>query len=192
MQNDELRLSEILMGKKKRSKLGPTLIGSTLKDDFQFRKCGAMKISLVYLVSNSNRRDAERNLLRMYKQPEQPKRRGTSQDLSGRKMNFTETLLETLEKLPGVKGLQALAAEYYRERLFREVKARGNLPHHVAIIVEDSGQEEKINNLGGKKLEEVLEWCLELEIEHITMFALPMEVFERPARELGARMDLFK
>ncbi|KXB02492.1 hypothetical protein AKJ43_01625 [candidate division MSBL1 archaeon SCGC-AAA261D19] len=110
-------------------------------------------------------------------------------------MNFTETVLETLEKLPGLKDLRAMVADYYERRLFRKVKARGNLPRHVAIITNGKGtskQGEGIPTPEGGKLDKVLEWCRELGIKHATVFALPIGLLKRSDKEVKNHMRLFK
>lgn len=110
-------------------------------------------------------------------------------------MNFTEIVLETLEKLPGLKDLQALVAGYYERRLFRKVRARGNLPRHVAIITNGkkiSKQKKELPTPEGEKLDKVLEWCRELGIKHTTVFALPMELLKRSDKETKTHMQLFK
>lgn len=105
-----------------------------------------------------------------------------------------------IEKLPGVSTLQAMAAKYYEQRLLEEVKRIKNIPHHVGIILDgnrrfarEAGIKEFQGHvLGAKKLEEVLEWCQELGIKYITVYALSTENFNRSSEEIEALMDLFE
>jgi len=105
-----------------------------------------------------------------------------------------------IEKLPGVSTLQAIVARYYEQRLLDEVKQRGNVPLHVGVILDgnrrfarEAGMEEiRGHVLGAKKLEEVLDWCQDLGIKHITIYAFSTENFNRSKKEVKVLMDLFE
>lgn len=105
-----------------------------------------------------------------------------------------------VEKLPGIRELRKLARDYYEKRLFRKVKNSGNLPQHVAVILdgnrryaENAGiSKTDGHHLGAEKLEEVLEWCQELGIRHMTVYAFSKENFNRSTQEVGELMKLFK
>ena len=94
--------------------------------------------------------------------------------------------------------LYRLAARYYERRLLEEVK-RGEMPKHVAIILDGNrrfarkaGMDERQGyQLGAEKLEEVLGWCQELGIRYGTVYAFSTENFNRPKEEVDALMDLF-
>lgn len=104
-----------------------------------------------------------------------------------------------IEKLPGVSKLRAMAAKYYEQRLLDEVKRRGDIPEHVAVILDgnrrfarEAGMEElQGHTLGARKLEEVLGWCQELGIKHFTVYAFSTENLDRSGREVQALMDIF-
>ena len=109
-----------------------------------------------------------------------------------------------IEKLPiakllGVAKLRDIAAKYYEQQLLEEVRQRGNIPRHIAIILDGNrrfAQKSGLNKLqghvlGAKKLEEVLKWCQELGVKHITVYAFSTENFNRPSEEVKALMDLF-
>ncbi|MDH5443108.1 MAG: polyprenyl diphosphate synthase [Hadesarchaea archaeon] len=104
-----------------------------------------------------------------------------------------------IAKLPGVARLRAMAAKYYEQQLLEEVKQRGNIPRHIAIILDGNrrfAQKAGLNKLqghalGAKKLEEVLKWCQELGVKHITVYAFSTENFNRQSEEVKALMDLF-
>ncbi|KUO39325.1 MAG: UDP diphosphate synthase [Hadesarchaea archaeon DG-33] len=92
-----------------------------------------------------------------------------------------------------------MAAKYYEQQLLEEVKQRGNIPRHIAIILDGNrrfSQKAGLNKLqghalGAKKLEEVLKWCQELSVKYITVYAFSTENFNRPSEEVKALMDLF-
>jgi tritrans,polycis-undecaprenyl-diphosphate synthase [geranylgeranyl-diphosphate specific] len=104
-----------------------------------------------------------------------------------------------IEKLPGVQKLRAMAAKYYEQRLFEEVKMRGNIPEHIAVILDgnrrfarETGMGElQGHTFGAKKLEEVLGWCQELGIKHFTVYAFSTENFNRSSGEIQGLMELF-
>ncbi len=104
-----------------------------------------------------------------------------------------------IAKLPGVARLRAMAAKYYEQQLLEEVKQRKNIPRHIAIILDGNrrfAQNAGLDKLqghalGAKKLEEVLKWCQELGVKHITVYAFSTENFNRPSEEVKALMDLF-
>ncbi len=104
-----------------------------------------------------------------------------------------------IAKLPGVARLRAMAAKYYEQQLLEEVRQRENIPRHIAIILDGNrrfAQNAGLDKLqghalGAKKLEEVLKWCQELGVKHITVYAFSTENFNRPSEEVKALMDLF-
>lgn len=104
-----------------------------------------------------------------------------------------------IAKLPGVARLRAMAAKYYEQQLLEEVMQRGNIPRHVAIILDGNrrfAQKAGLDKLqghalGAKKLEEVLWWCQELGIKHVTIYAFSTENFNRSSEEVKMLMGLF-
>jgi tritrans,polycis-undecaprenyl-diphosphate synthase [geranylgeranyl-diphosphate specific] len=104
-----------------------------------------------------------------------------------------------LHRLPGISKIKEIAAKYYEQQLLADVMQAGNIPQHVAIILdgnrrfaESMGIEKLEGHLfGAKKLEEVLGWCQEVGIKHITVYAFSTENFNRPKEEVEALMDLF-
>ncbi len=76
-----------------------------------------------------------------------------------------------------------------------------NMPKHVAIIMDGNRRFTKVQgNLdtieGHKKgvdtLERVLDWCIDLGIEIVTVYAFSTENFNRPPHEVDGLMQLFK
>ncbi len=104
-----------------------------------------------------------------------------------------------IEKVPGVSKLQDLIAKYYGDRLVERIKERGNVPQHVAIILDgnrrfarDVSMKETIGHVfGARKVEEVLGWCQQIGIKHFTVFAFSTENFNRSGGEVEVLMDLF-
>ncbi len=73
------------------------------------------------------------------------------------------------------------------------------MPRHLAIIMDgnrrfarDHGLMVELGHERGKdKLEELLNWCLEIGLKILTVYALSTENLNRPADELGPLFDLF-
>jgi tritrans,polycis-undecaprenyl-diphosphate synthase [geranylgeranyl-diphosphate specific] len=87
----------------------------------------------------------------------------------------------------------------YEQRLLREITA-GPIPRHVAIIMDGNRRFAASFGLGhsaghekGKdKLEEMLDWCLEVGIRVLTVYAFSTENLKREAEEVDELMDLFE
>jgi len=67
-----------------------------------------------------------------------------------------------------------------------------NIPKHVGIIVDGNRRFAKRlmkepwkgHEYGAKKVEAILEWCREIGIKELTLFAFSIENFNRPKRNL--------
>lgn len=88
----------------------------------------------------------------------------------------------------------------YEAQLEKEVKD-GLMPKHVAVIMDGNRRyaKEILNmdpieghRLGREKLDEVLHWCLELNIPILTFYAFSTENFNRNADEVEYLMDLLE
>jgi len=85
------------------------------------------------------------------------------------------------------------------ERQLLEAVMEGSIPKHIAVIMDGNRRFARKLGIGisrghskGKdKLEEILDWCLELDIEYITVYALSTENFTREAGELDGLMALY-
>jgi tritrans,polycis-undecaprenyl-diphosphate synthase [geranylgeranyl-diphosphate specific] len=74
----------------------------------------------------------------------------------------------------------------YESRLLRKVKS-GAIPEHIAIIMDGNRrfaqkmglQPHEGHFFGSKKAEEVLEWCWELGVKMLTLYAFSTENFKR-------------
>ena len=86
----------------------------------------------------------------------------------------------------------------YQKRLVRQLR-QGPLPHHLAVIMdgnrrfaEQLGLAPFEGHLRGRgKLEEMMEWCQELGIRVLTVYAFSTENLDRAPEELETLMDLF-
>ncbi len=104
-----------------------------------------------------------------------------------------------IHKLPGISRIRNMAAKYYEQQLLADVVQAGSVPQHIAIILdgnrrfaESMGLEKfKGHIFGAKKLEEVVWWCQELGIKHITVYAFSTENFSRSEKEVETLMELF-
>ncbi|MBX3141079.1 MAG: isoprenyl transferase [Trueperaceae bacterium] len=87
----------------------------------------------------------------------------------------------------------------YERRLTRAVKAAGHLPRHIGIIMDGNRRFAKAAGLdvkaghdyGATKAREVLDWCLELGIPHVTLWGFSTENRSRSAEEVGHLHRLF-
>ncbi len=84
------------------------------------------------------------------------------------------------------------------ERLLAEIREHGNLPRHVAIIMDGNGRWAKKrglpriagHNQGVKSVKEIVEASGELGIEALTLYAFSHENWKRPTWEVSALMKL--
>ena len=88
----------------------------------------------------------------------------------------------------------------FRDYKLKEEVLQHPVPKHVAIIMD--GNRRFAQNLalspeaghifGKEKLEDVLEWCFELKIEVLTVYAFSTENFSRSTKEIQTLMTLCK
>jgi tritrans,polycis-undecaprenyl-diphosphate synthase [geranylgeranyl-diphosphate specific] len=89
--------------------------------------------------------------------------------------------------------------EFLDVRLLEEIK-RHPLPKHVALIMDGNRRFAKELGLsweaghifGREKLEEVLDWCFDLGIKVLTIYAFSTENFTRSEKEVKVLMELLK
>ena len=103
---------------------------------------------------------------------------------------------------PPVGFAQAIANtayNAYEKRLLAEVKQLP-IPKHVAVIMDgnrryakEMGMMVQEGHLEGKdKLEQVLDWCLLLDIRVLTVYAFSTENIKRNREEVATLMDMFE
>ncbi len=96
------------------------------------------------------------------------------------------------------KIISNVAFQTYERKLLKEVLI-GPVPNHIAIIMDGNrrfaralGVEPTEGHLKGKtKLEEVTDWCLEVGVKILTVFAFSTENLKRKSEEVNKLMDLF-
>lgn len=87
------------------------------------------------------------------------------------------------------------AYKLYERWLLDQVKA-GEMPHHIGVILDGNRRwaanrdlPTEIGHLmGAKKGEEFLEWCLQLGIKTVTVYAFSTENFQRPKSEVESTL----
>ncbi len=101
------------------------------------------------------------------------------------------------------KGISKIISETaystYEAKLEKEVLAHP-APGHVAIIMDGNRRFAKEMGMGGgdghlhgrEKLEEVMEWCQELGIRILTVYAFSTENFSRKSDEVELLMEIFE
>ena len=81
-----------------------------------------------------------------------------------------------------------------------ELIARGNVPRHVAIIMDGNGRWAKARGVprlmghraGRDSVRETVKGCAELGVEVLTLYTFSVENWQRPAREVGALMTILR
>jgi tritrans,polycis-undecaprenyl-diphosphate synthase [geranylgeranyl-diphosphate specific] len=109
-------------------------------------------------------------------------------------------IIETLPaRLLGIPKIRSLITTVYERQLLSEILANGKIPNHVGIILDGNRRFATKQGLppvaghiyGAEKLEEVLEWCRELGIKHVTVYSFSTENFQRSSEEVRELMRLF-
>ena len=96
------------------------------------------------------------------------------------------------------RAISSTAYSTYEKRLLREV-ASLPVPHHVAIIMDGNRRYAKEFGLlvaeghdkGRQKLEDVLEWCMEIGVKMLTVYAFSTENVGRDKEEVDTLMGTF-
>ena len=96
--------------------------------------------------------------------------------------------------------LRAIGAyAVYEKWLDRQVRKRP-IPEHLGVILDGnrrwaiarSGIEYEGHRIGAKTSQDFLEWCLDLKIETITLYAFSIENFNRPKREVNTILSIIE
>jgi undecaprenyl diphosphate synthase len=82
----------------------------------------------------------------------------------------------------------------------QELIARGNLPRHVAIIMDGNGRWAKARGVprlmghraGRESVREVIRACDDLGVEVLTLYTFSVENWQRPVREVDALMTILR
>ncbi|KAI8922350.1 putative undecaprenyl diphosphate synthase-domain-containing protein [Powellomyces hirtus] len=94
-------------------------------------------------------------------------------------------------------SLFSRAKNFVQDSLIRLLRS-GPVPKHVAFIMDGNRRYAKKvgvkagvgHVMGSSKLEETLEWCLNLGVRVVTVYAFSIENFKRPQEEVDVLMDL--
>jgi len=81
-----------------------------------------------------------------------------------------------------------------------ELIARGNIPRHVAIIMDGNGRWAKARGVprlmghraGRESVREAVRGCASLGVEVLTLYTFSIENWQRPAREVSALMTILR
>lgn len=87
--------------------------------------------------------------------------------------------------------LRLVGAYAFYERRLSDMVSRGAMPNHIAVILDGNRRWASMSGLptkegyryGAEKIEELLEWCLELGIRVITLYALSLENMQKRSGE---------
>jgi len=100
-----------------------------------------------------------------------------------------------------LEGLLSLLGIYklYEKWLWYQVK-EGKKPEHVAIILDGNRRWASNKALipwtghrrGANKVDELMDWCIELDVRFITLYAFSTENFSRPQEEVEEIMKLIE
>jgi tritrans,polycis-undecaprenyl-diphosphate synthase [geranylgeranyl-diphosphate specific] len=91
------------------------------------------------------------------------------------------------------------AYKFYERWLWHQVKS-GIRPEHIAIILDGNrrwASEQTFNpwfghEMGAEKVENLLDWCLKVNVKSITLYAFSTENFRRSVPEIGEIMRIFE
>jgi len=81
-----------------------------------------------------------------------------------------------------------------------ELREQGNLPRHIAIIMDGNGRWAKARGVprlmghraGRESVREAVRGCVALGVEVLTLYTFSIENWNRPAREVGALMTILR
>ena len=98
-----------------------------------------------------------------------------------------------------LQGLLSILGIYkiYEKWLWRQVKS-GTKPEHVAVILDGNrrwASERSLNpyighHYGAEKIEDLLNWCLDLDVKSVTLYAFSTENFQRSPKEVEEIMEI--
>ena len=84
------------------------------------------------------------------------------------------------------------------KQLIEELKAKGNIPRHIAIIMDGNGRWAKKKNLpraaghqfGVESIRVIVESCVLLDVKYLTLYTFSTENWRRPKDEVSTLMRL--
>lgn len=86
----------------------------------------------------------------------------------------------------------------YEKILWNQIKGL-EMPEHIGVVLDGNrrwASERSMppwvgHKFGAEKVEDLLNWCLDLKVKSITLYAFSTENFNRPDKEVQKIMDLF-
>lgn len=100
--------------------------------------------------------------------------------------------------LPPVGALSSFAYRVYERRLASSLRDHP-LPQHIGVVLDGNrryaveqglGDPSAGHRQGARKIDELLDWCRELDIAHVTLWLLSAANLRRHAAELGPLCDI--
>ena len=93
-----------------------------------------------------------------------------------------------------------MQSEKHAEELLARIRVHGEIPRHVAIIMDGNGRwaRERLmprpfgHRSGMKAVREVVKGAVELGLEYLSLFAFSQENWQRPTTEVSALMSLLE
>lgn len=113
-------------------------------------------------------------------------------------MNFFKKS-KSIDKVGDAVSSSKTEVKGYRDRKIKEeLKSRGEIPKHIAIIMDGNGRWAKKRGLprvaghreGIKSVRDVVEACAQLGVKYLTLFAFSTENWKRPKYEVDTLMKL--
>ncbi|MEM0128768.1 MAG: polyprenyl diphosphate synthase [Thermoplasmata archaeon] len=104
------------------------------------------------------------------------------------------------ERTPTLGDAVGEALREAQERRLLQIVRTEPVPRHLAIIMDGNRRFASAHDLlipeghdrGKQKLEDLLDWCLEIRIRCLTVYGLSTENLDRDPAEVAALMDLFE
>ena len=111
---------------------------------------------------------------------------------------FGKQVIRQIKKNKLFKIISKETERIKAKKLMEEIKMN-KLPRHIAIIMDGNRRYAlkegyppyKGHEVGKDKLEEVMEWCHEIGIKVLTVFAFSTDNFKRPREEVEHLMNMF-
>lgn len=109
------------------------------------------------------------------------------------------SLLKSLSPLTRKVLWNPLIYRIYERMLWNQIKS-GKMPEHIGIVLDGNRRWASEQSLypwdghlfGAEKVEELLDWCLELKIKAITLYVFSTENFRRSAKEINKIFSIAK
>ncbi len=113
--------------------------------------------------------------------------------------NFAKQVIRKIKQNKLFKLVYKEAERLIEKKLLEEIKKK-QIPRHIAIIMDGNRRYAlkegfptyKGHEMGKDKLKEVIEWCHEIGVKILTVFAFSTDNFKREKKEVEHLMKLFE